>query len=120
MVLSRLLAAIKDADGHVLIEGYYDDITPLTDADKKAIAELPDNDAELERELGIAKPEGGGKKLAELLQEPSLNVRGFRSAHVGEQAQNVVPDRAEHSLDARLVKGEYPQTKLHRMAGLIP
>jgi acetylornithine deacetylase/succinyl-diaminopimelate desuccinylase-like protein len=119
MELSRLLAAMKDADGRVLIESYYDDITPLTDADKKAIAELPDNDAELERELGIAKPEGGGKKLAELLQEPSLNVRGFRSAYVGEQAQNVVPDRAEASLDARLVKGEDPQKKFDQIAGFI-
>src|SRR6266436_5871330 len=104
MELSRLLAAMKDADGRALIEGYYDDITPLTDADKRAIAELPDNDAELERELGIAKPEGGGKKLAELLQEPSLNVRGFRSAYVGEQAQNVVPDLAEASPDSPLFK----------------
>jgi acetylornithine deacetylase/succinyl-diaminopimelate desuccinylase-like protein len=117
--LSRLLAAMKDADGRVLIEGYYDDITPLTDADKKAIAELPDNNAELERELGIAKPEGGGKKLAELLQEPSLNLRGLRSAYVGEQAQNVVPDRAEASLDARLVKGEDPQKKFDQIAGFI-
>jgi acetylornithine deacetylase/succinyl-diaminopimelate desuccinylase-like protein len=119
MELSRLLAAMKDADGRVLIEGYYDDTTPLTDADKKAIAELPDNDAELERELGIAKPEGGGKKLAELLQEPSLNLRGLRSAYVGEQAQNVVPDRAEASLDARLVKGEDPQKKFDQIAGFI-
>jgi acetylornithine deacetylase/succinyl-diaminopimelate desuccinylase-like protein len=119
MELSRLLAAMKDADGRVLIESYYDDIAPLTDADKKAIAELPDNDAELERELGIAKPEGGGKKLAELLQEPSLNLRGFRSAYVGEQAQNVVPDRAEASLDARLVKGEDPQKKFDQIAGFV-
>lgn len=119
MELSRLLAAMKDTDGRVLVEGYYDDITPLTDADKKAIAELPDNDAELERELGIAKPEGGGKKLAELLQEPSLNLRGLRSAYVGEQAQNVVPDRAEASLDARLVKGEDPQKKFDQIAGCI-
>jgi acetylornithine deacetylase/succinyl-diaminopimelate desuccinylase-like protein len=119
MELSRLLTAMKDPDGHVLVEGYYDDITPLTDADKKAIAELPDNDAELERELGIAKPEGGGKKLVELLQEPSLNVRGVRSAYVGDQAQNVVPDRAEASLDARLVKGEDPEKKFDQIAGFV-
>jgi acetylornithine deacetylase/succinyl-diaminopimelate desuccinylase-like protein len=119
MELSRLLASMKDADGRVLIEGYYDDIVPLTDADKKAIAELPDNDAELERELGIARPEGGGKKLAELLQEPSLNIRGLRSAYVGEQAQNVVPDRAEASLDARLVRGEDPQKKFEQIVAFI-
>src|SRR6201988_1759546 len=91
MELSRLLASMKDADGRVLIDGYYDDITPLTDADKKAIAELPDNDAELERAMVIGKPEGGGKKLVELIQEPSLNIRGISSAYVGEHAQNVVP-----------------------------
>jgi acetylornithine deacetylase/succinyl-diaminopimelate desuccinylase-like protein len=119
MELSRLLTAMKDPDGHVLVEGYYDDITPLTDADKKAIAELPDNDAELERELGIAKPEGDGKKLVELLQEPSLNVRGLRSAYVGDQAQNVVPDRAEASLDARLVKGEDPEKKFDQIARFV-
>ncbi len=119
MELSRLLASMKDADGRVLIEGYYDDIVPLTDADKKAIADLPDNDAELERELGIARPDGGGKKLAELLQEPSLNIRGLRSAYVGEQAQNVVPDRAEASLDARLVRGEDPQKKFDQIVAFI-
>jgi acetylornithine deacetylase/succinyl-diaminopimelate desuccinylase-like protein len=119
MELSRLLASMKDVVGRVLIEGFYDDVTPLTDADRKAIAELPDNDTELKTELGIAKPEGGGKKLVELLQEPSLNVRGLRSAYVGDQAQNVVPDRAEASLDARLVKGEDPQRKFDQIAGFI-
>src|SRR6266704_3452385 len=110
---------MKDEDGRVLIDGFYDDITPLGDAEKKALAKMPDNDAELERELGIAKPEGAGRKLAELIMEPSLNVRGLRSAYVGAQSQNVVPDRAEASLDARLVRGEDPQKKFDQIAGFI-
>jgi len=80
---------------------------------------MPVNDAELQRELGIAKPDGGGKKLTELLQEPSLNIRGIRSGNVGEQATNIVPDRAEASLDARLVKGEDPQKKFAQIAAFI-
>jgi acetylornithine deacetylase/succinyl-diaminopimelate desuccinylase-like protein len=119
MELSRLLASMKDADGRVLIEGYYEDVTPLGEVEKKALAEMPQNDADLERELGIAKPEGGGKKLVELLTQPSLNVRGLKSAYVGEQAQNVVPDRAEASLDARLVQGEEPQKKFEQIAAFI-
>src|SRR5258705_3065184 len=115
MELSRLLASMKDADGRVLIDGYYDDVTPLGDAENKALAELPQNDGDLQRELGIAKPEGGGKKLVELIMQPSLNIRGLRSAYVGEQAQNVVPDRAEASLDARLVRGEDPQKKFEQI-----
>jgi acetylornithine deacetylase/succinyl-diaminopimelate desuccinylase-like protein len=119
MELSRLLASMKDADGRVLISGYYDDVTALGDAEKKALAEMPENDADLERELGIAKPEGGGKKLVELIIQPSLNIRGLRSAYVGEQAQNVVPDRAEASLDARLVRGEDPQKKFDQISLFI-
>jgi acetylornithine deacetylase/succinyl-diaminopimelate desuccinylase-like protein len=119
MELSRLLASMKDADGRVLIDGYYDDVTPLGDAEKKALAEMPVNDTDLERELGIAKPEGGGQKLVELIMQPSLNIRGLRSAYVGEQAQNVVPDRAEASLDARLVRGEDPQQKFDQIAFFI-
>src|SRR5205807_1116373 len=117
--LSRLLAAMKDENGRVRIPGYYDDVTPLGEAEKKALAELPNYDAELEKELGIAKPDGGGKKLAELIMEPSLNIRGFRSAYVGGQAQNVVPDRAEASLDARLVKGEDPKEKSRQIVEFI-
>ena len=119
MELSRLLASMKDQDGRVLIDGFYDDVKPLGEAEKKALAEMPANDADLERELGIAKPEGGGKKLVELIMEPSLNVRGLRSAYVGAQAQNVVPDRAEASLEARLVRGEDPQRKFEQIAEFI-
>ena len=119
MELSRLLASMKDADGRVLIDGYYDDVVPLSDLEKKALAEMPMNDADLERELGIAKPEGGGKKLVELLQEPSLNIRGMQSAYVGEHAQNVVPEKAEASIDARLVKGEDPRKKYEQIADFI-
>jgi len=119
MELSRLLASMKDADGRVLIDGYYDDVTPLSDLEKKTLAEMPVNDADLEKELGIAKPEGAGKKLVELLQEPSLNVRGIASAYVGEKAQNVVPDKAEASIDARLVKGEDPRKKFEQITAFI-
>jgi acetylornithine deacetylase/succinyl-diaminopimelate desuccinylase-like protein len=119
MELSRLLAAMKDADGRVLIDGYYDDVAPPSDIEKQALTRMPDNDAELEHELGIAKPEGGGKKLVELLQQPSLNIRGLSSAYVGERAQNVVPDRAEASLEARLVKGEDPRHKFEQIVGFV-
>jgi acetylornithine deacetylase/succinyl-diaminopimelate desuccinylase-like protein len=119
MELSRLLASMKDANGRVLIDGYYDDVVPLTALEKEWLAKMPDNDAELEHELGIAKPEGAGTKLVELLQLPSLNIRGLSSAYVGERAQNVVPDKAEASIDARLVKGEDPRHKFEQIVGFI-
>jgi acetylornithine deacetylase/succinyl-diaminopimelate desuccinylase-like protein len=117
--LARLLASMKDENGRVRIEGFYDDVAPLSELEKKALEAMPVNDAELERELGIARPEGGGKKRVELLMQPSLNIRGLRSAYVGAQAQNVVPEKAEASLDARLVKGEDPNKKFEQIATFI-
>ena len=119
MRLSQLLASMVDENGRVLIPGYYDDVAPLTSLEKSALAAMPFNDTDLQRELGIAKPDGNGKKLVELLQEPSLNVRGIRSANVGEAANNIVPDKAEASLDARLVKGEELSAKYGQIAGFI-
>jgi acetylornithine deacetylase/succinyl-diaminopimelate desuccinylase-like protein len=102
-----------------LLPGYYSDVVPLSPLEQSALSAMPVNDAELQHELGIAKPDGNGKKLVELLQEPSLNVRGVRSGNVGEQATNIVPDKAEASLDARLVKGQDPQKKFAQIATFI-
>jgi len=119
MQLAQLLASMKDENGRVLIPAYYDDVAPLASLEKSALDAMPFNDADLQRELGIAKPEGSGKKLVELLQAPSLNIRGIRSGNVGEVATNIVPDKAEASLEARLVKGEDPHKKFEQIANFI-
>ncbi len=105
LLLARLLASMKDEDGRVLVKGYYDGIEPLTESEKRAFAEAPDNDALLRKELGLGWTEGGGKRLGELLNLPSLNIRGFVSSSVGATARNVIPSTATASLDIRLVKG---------------
>ncbi|HYL84081.1 MAG TPA: M20/M25/M40 family metallo-hydrolase [Candidatus Angelobacter sp.] len=119
MELSRLLASMKAEDGRVLVDGFYDDVIPLGEVEKKALAAMPDNDRELAQELQFAQPEGGGKHLVELLQLPSLNIRGMRSAYVGEQAQNIVPDKAQAALDVRLVKGEDPDKKFEQIVAFL-
>ncbi len=117
--LARLLASMKSPDGKVLIDGFYDDIVPLNTAEKDALAAMPDNDAQLQRELQFAAPDGDGKRLVELLQFPSLNIRGLRSAYVGAQTQNVIPEKAVAALDIRLVKGEDPDKKFEQVLNYI-
>jgi len=105
MSMARLLASMKDDNGRILVEGFYEDLMPLSAADKKALAEMPVNDDELKKELWLAGVDGGGRTLSELLTEPSLNIRGIQSAHVGAGAANVIPSTATVSIDIRLVKG---------------
>jgi acetylornithine deacetylase/succinyl-diaminopimelate desuccinylase-like protein len=105
MMLARLLASMKDDDGRVLIPHFYDSIEPLSESEKRAVAEVPDIDRTLLEEFQVGRSEGGGKKLVELLNEPSLNIRGMSSARTGAGASNVIPSTATASIDIRLVKG---------------
>ena len=113
--LARLLASMKDDDGRVLIEDYYSGIEPLSATERQALAAAPDNDESLKRELLIGGTEGGGRKLNELLNEPSLNIRGLASASTGQTARNVIPSTAVAEIDIRLVRGIDYRTAVERV-----
>ena len=119
MRLAQLLASMKDADGRVLISGFYDDVTPLSEREKRAVAEMPNMDAELKRELLLGSTDGGGQRLVEMINFPSLNIRGIRSGYVGAQAQNLVPAEATVSLDVRLVKDVDPKKQFDRIVAHV-
>ena len=105
LLLVKLLASMKDEDGRILVDHFYDGIEPLSETEKRAVAEAPAYDEELKRELWLGRTEGAGKTLVELLNYPSLNIRGMGSARIGPQASNVIPSTATATIDMRLVKG---------------
>ena len=108
-MLAALLATMKDEDGNVLVEGFYDTVEPLGELERAVLRELPDYDEELKRELGLLRTEGGGASLAERLLLPSLTVRGLASANVGALVRNIIPATATAALGIRLVKGNDPE-----------
>lgn len=119
MMLARLLASMKDDDGRVLIRDFYQGIEPLTETEKRAIAEAPAVEGDLRKELWLGSTEGGGLSLLELLNRPSLNIRGMRAARTGDQASNVIPAAAAASIDMRLVKGISPGQAVERLTAHI-
>ena len=105
LMLARLLASMKDENGRVLVDHFYDDVEPLGELERKAIAEAPHIERQLMEALWLGNAEGAPKTLSELITEPSLNIRGMASSRVGDQASNVIPATARASIDVRLVKG---------------
>jgi acetylornithine deacetylase/succinyl-diaminopimelate desuccinylase-like protein len=105
MMLSQLLAGMKDEDGHVLVPHFYDGIAPLTEVEKNALARAPVNDHMLMSSFWLGRVEGSGKQLLELINQPSLNVNGIASGQIGARATNVIPPSATADLDLRLVVG---------------
>ncbi|HLO82740.1 MAG TPA: M20/M25/M40 family metallo-hydrolase [Chitinophagaceae bacterium] len=103
--LVQLLATMKNEKGEVTIKGYYDDVMPLSDLEKKALSEIPAVDEQMKKELGILATESEGRALYESYNLPSLNINGIRSADVGAMAANVIPVKASVALDLRQVAG---------------
>jgi acetylornithine deacetylase/succinyl-diaminopimelate desuccinylase-like protein len=115
MMLVQLLASMKDVNGRVLVDRFYDGIQPLSETEKRAVAEAPDVDAGLMREFWLGSTENAPKKLAELITLPSLNIRGMASSRIGNQASNVIPATATVTIDMRLVKGMDPRQTADRL-----
>ena len=107
VMLARLIASMRDDEGRILIDGYYDEVTPVSDAEKEALSRAPAFDDEIRRELALGRVEGDGT-LNERILQPALNVRGISGGHVGERASNSIPTEARASIDLRLVPAQTP------------
>ena len=113
--MTRLLASMKGANGRVLVDGFYDDVPPLSSEERQILAAVPDRQEDLMRFFGIGRTEQVGSNLQEALQYPSLNIRGLDSGGVGDQARTIIPDRATAEIDVRLVKETDPERMLQRI-----
>jgi acetylornithine deacetylase/succinyl-diaminopimelate desuccinylase-like protein len=112
--LARLISGMRDTEGRILIPGFSDDVRPITDTERRAIAATPDVDAMLRSELGLARTEGEGASLLETLMRPALNVRGLSSGDIGSRTTNSIPTEATASIDFRLVPNQTPEKARER------
>ncbi len=101
--LAQLIASMKDREGRVVVDGFYDGIE-IDASTRQVLDSVPDDMEALKRLFGFSQPDQVGTSLQEAIQYPSLNVRGLRSAWVGAEARTIVPDIAVAAIDVRLVK----------------
>jgi acetylornithine deacetylase/succinyl-diaminopimelate desuccinylase-like protein len=106
--MAHLIAGLRDVNGRILIDGFYDDVDPPTRAERDAIAAAPAADSALRAELLLAATEADNARLMERIMLPALNVRGISGGGVDRQAANAVATMARASIDFRLVPRQTP------------
>ena len=112
--LSQLLAGMKDREGRVLIDGYYQGIT-IDEETEAILREVPDDDQQIKNQLQIGRTDLVGSFYQGSLQYPSLNIRGLQSGWVGNNVRTIVPDIATAEIDLRLV----PESDGNRLKALV-
>ena len=110
--LARMLAGLVDAQGRVTIPGFYDDVTPMTDRERQMLAELPFDEAEYLRQVGVAGTSGeeGYSVLERRWARPTYDVCGLWAGYQGEGAKTVLPASAGAKISFRLVPNQVQES----------
>ncbi|HUP25395.1 MAG TPA: M20/M25/M40 family metallo-hydrolase [Thermoanaerobaculia bacterium] len=108
-LLVDLLGSLRDADGKILVDGFYDPVRPQSAGDRAALDAAPAIDDAIRQDLGLARTEAANAPLAERVLLPALNVRGIAVGAVGAAARNSIPTAGRASLDFRLVPDQTPE-----------
>jgi acetylornithine deacetylase/succinyl-diaminopimelate desuccinylase-like protein len=107
MLLTELISSMRAANGDILVDGYGDEVLPLSSAELAAIAASPRMDDLLVNDLGIGAPETGDR-LELAITRPAMNMRGIHGGDVGASARNVIQPSATASIGLRLVPAQTP------------
>ncbi|MCA9984615.1 MAG: dipeptidase [Anaerolineales bacterium] len=109
--LSQIIASMRSADGKILVEGFYDEVVPLSAEDKAHIAAVPFDLEAYKTELGIADIYGepGYTTRERLWARPTLELNGIWGGFQGEGSKTVIPREAHAKITCRLVADQDPQ-----------
>lgn len=109
--LCEMIASMKDKNGVIQVDGFYDKVRPLSDMEREAYAELPYDQDKYNKVLNITEEFGekGYTTLERVSARPSLDVNGIRGGYQGKGAKTVLPARAFAKISARLVPDQEPK-----------
>jgi acetylornithine deacetylase/succinyl-diaminopimelate desuccinylase-like protein len=109
--LVELLASMHDQHGKVTVEGFYDDVAPLQDVERKAFADLGQKDEALRQELDVPSlfGEEGYSALERTWARPTLELNGVWGGFQGEGTKTVIPSEAHAKITCRLVEKQDPE-----------
>ena len=110
--LVQALNTLVEPDGHTpAIDGWFDNVRPLTAREKELIAMTAkaSNEAEAKAAMGVKmwiNDEPWQQTLERLASQPTVNIQGLVAGYGGPGGKTVLPGRAEAKLEARLVPNQ--------------
>ncbi len=109
-VLANIISKLKDEKGRILIDGFYDDVLPLSKEEKENIEKLPFDEVKYKNSLEVDElfGEAGYSTLERQWARPTLDCNGIWGGFTGEGAKTVLPSKANAKISMRLVPNQNP------------
>lgn len=107
-VLTKMISALKDEKGKILIPGFYDKVRILSEEEKSELAKFPFGEAQIKEEIGALTVFGeeGFSIPVRAGARPTLDVNGIWGGYAGEGPKTVIPCVAGAKISMRLVPGQ--------------
>jgi acetylornithine deacetylase/succinyl-diaminopimelate desuccinylase-like protein len=107
--LIDLLQTMRNKDGRVLIEGFYDDIRSPSEREKELLTLLPFDVEDIGQKIGFPDLNmQGDSYYYKLTMQPTFNINGLESGYTGEGMKTIIPSTASVRIDIRLVVDQDP------------
>lgn len=109
-VLCTMIASLHDADRHITIPGFYDDVEIVSDEERRQMNMAPFNEGDYKRTLNVddLMGEKGYTTLERTSIRPTVEVNGIWGGYIGEGAKTVLPSKASAKISMRLVPNQDP------------
>lgn len=116
-VLARMIASLHDESGKVAVPEFYDEVRPLTHAERAEIASLPFDEKEWLASTGSPATQGetGFSTLERIWARPTLDCNGIWGGFQGEGSKTIIPARASAKITCRLVPDQHPDVIARRV-----
>jgi acetylornithine deacetylase/succinyl-diaminopimelate desuccinylase-like protein len=108
LVIARLMAGMKDEQGHITLPGFYDDVRELTAHDREMLPDLSDEWWKEKAGAKVLFGESGYSTTERARARPTFDVNGILSGFTGEGSKTVLPARAMAKFSMRLVPDQTP------------
>jgi len=108
--LAQILASFRDEHGTIQVEGFYDNVRPLSEEERQAYRDLNFDEEALKEEVGVKQlfGEKGYSYLEQTWARPTLEVNGVFGGFSGEGIKTVLPAEAGAKITCRLVPDQDP------------
>lgn len=110
-VLVSALAALKDAQGRVTLQGFYDGVPELSETLRADWEALGFDAGDFLSQVGLHHPIGepGRSELEMVWNRPTLEINGIAGGYAGEGFKTVLPAEARAKVSCRLVGTQDPE-----------
>ncbi len=109
-VLSKLISGLHDEQGHVMLEGFYEEVKPIPEEEREALAQLGCEDDKVKKMIGVQALGGeeGYSNRERMWARPTLDVNGMMAGYIEPGAKTIIPAKASAKISMRLVNNQNP------------